>query len=90
MACSGVYPAAIWGMALYKKAEYLAQSTSDAFDALHSPGTQTPHSGIYRCEGCGHEIVSEGGKTFPPQNHHQHTVAQGTIRWRMTVYPVSK
>jgi len=77
-------------MALYKYANYLGQSTDAAFDTLHNPGVATPHSGIYRCEGCGHEIVSEGGKQFPPQNHHQHTLAQGTIRWRLAVYSQSK
>jgi hypothetical protein len=36
--------------------------------------------------GCGREDVSEKGKPFPPQNHHQHTLAQGLIRWRLIVY----
>ncbi|PWV22291.1 protein L, partial [Cronobacter sakazakii] len=25
-------------------------------------------------------------KTIPPQNHHQHTPAQGNIRWQLFVY----
>jgi len=73
-------------MALYKHGQYLRQSSDNAFDTLHSPGQNTPHSGIYRCEGCGNEVASNGGNPLPPQNHHQHTPAQGNIRWRMAVY----
>jgi hypothetical protein len=73
-------------MALYKHGNYLTQINDTAFDVEHKPGQSTPHSGIYRCMGCGREIVSEGGKVFPPQNHHQHTATQGTIRWKMIVY----
>ena len=77
-------------MALYKSSTYLTQSSDDAFDKIYAPGSQTPHSGIYRCEGCGFEIVSEGAKPFPPQNHHQHSPSQGSIRWRMIVYAQHK
>jgi hypothetical protein len=74
-------------MALYNDIKYLVRSSdSTAFDALQNPGALTTHSGIYRCEGCGHEVVSEGGKPLPPQNHHQHPTSQGAIRWRMIVY----
>jgi hypothetical protein len=73
-------------MALYKSSDYLQQSQDGVFDADHKPGEATPHSGIYRCMGCGREAVSEEGKPLPPQNHHQHTTAQGAIRWRMIIY----
>jgi hypothetical protein len=73
-------------MALYKYGSYLQQNTDKAFDVEHQPGTKPPHSGIYRCMGCGREIVAEEGRQFPPQNHHQHTGSQGAIRWRMIVY----
>jgi hypothetical protein len=73
-------------MALYKHGQYLTQSNDAAFDLEHKPGSTTPHSGIYRCMGCGREIVSEQGKPFPPQNHHQHSAAQGSIRWKMIAY----
>ena len=73
-------------MALYKNGDYLKQSSDAAFDTDYKPGETTPHSGVYRCMGCGREIVSEGTKSFPPQNHHQHTASQGSIRWRMVVY----
>lgn len=73
-------------MALYKDAQYFSQSTDAAFDIVATPGQQTPHSGIYRCEGCGHEVASNAGNPLPPQNHHQHAVEQGAIRWRMIAY----
>ena len=73
-------------MALYKEAQYLTASTDEAFDSHYLPGAAVPHSGIYRCAGCGREIVAEEARQFPPQNHHQHTVAQGPTRWKMIVY----
>jgi ribosomal protein L37AE/L43A len=73
-------------MALYKNGTYLQQSTHAAFDTIHNPGASTPHSGIYRCEGCGHEIASNANNPLPPQNHHQHSTSQGSIRWRLIVY----
>ena len=77
-------------MALYKDIRYLTVNSDAAFDAIHSPGASTPHSGIYRCEGCGHEIASNAGNPLPPQNHHQHATGRGTIRWRMIVYAETK
>jgi hypothetical protein len=73
-------------MALYKFPQLLIQSQDAAFDTLSGPGAQTPHSGIYRCEGCGKEIAANAGNPLPPQNHHQHAVGQGPIRWRLAVY----
>lgn len=72
-------------MANYKYGHYLNQSNHQAFDQIHSPGTQTLYSGIYRCEGCGINEVSTYSHPLPPQNHHQHTSEQGTIRWRLIV-----
>lgn len=73
-------------MALYKYAQYVSLSNHEVFDSTHTPGATTPHSGIYRCEGCGHEVASNGGNPLPPQNHHQHSTSHGAIRWRLTVY----
>jgi hypothetical protein len=73
-------------MATYKYANYLGQNQDGAFDLEHPPGGVTPYSAIYRCGGCGREIVSEHNKPFPPQNHHAHSQTQGAIRWRMIVY----
>jgi hypothetical protein len=73
-------------MAIYRDNIYLTHSNSNVFSVDHNPGAQPPHSGIYRCMGCGREIVAEQQRQLPPQNHHQHTAAQGQIRWRMIVY----
>lgn len=73
-------------MSLYKYGAYLQQSQDASFDAVHRPGAVPPHSGIYRCPGCGREVVAEEGRQLPPQNHHQHTLQQGDVRWQMIVY----
>ncbi|SPB17610.1 hypothetical protein NOV72_04814 [Caballeronia novacaledonica] len=70
-------------MANYKYGKFLNQSDNAAFDRVTDPGHEAPHSGIYRCEGCGENIVSTYGHRLPPQNHHQHNQAQGSIRWRL-------
>ncbi len=72
-------------MAQYKYSTYLTVNTNEAFDATHEPGSLTPYSGIYRCIGCGKEDVCVQGKPLPPQNHHQHAVGQGLIRWQLIV-----
>jgi len=72
-------------MALYKFSKFLEVSTHAAFDAIHEAGVPTPFSGIYRCTGCGHEVTSVRPHPLPPQNHHQHTQAQGRIRWQLVV-----
>jgi hypothetical protein len=77
-------------MALYKHGNHLTQTNDAAFDLIHSPGVATPHSGIYRCEGCGHEVASNAGNPLPPQNHHQHSTSQGPIRWYLLVYAQTK
>jgi hypothetical protein len=73
-------------MAYYKYDQFIKKSNAEAYDKVHSPGIQAPHAGIYRCDGCGHEIGIARGHTLPPQGHHQHTTAQGSIRWRLIVY----
>jgi hypothetical protein len=73
-------------MAMYKDGRLLTQVTDEVFDKVLSPGELTPLSGIYRCTGCGREIVSEDAKILPPQNHHQHSQVQGAIRWWLIVF----
>ena len=70
-------------MALFKYNHFFTQTSHTNFDALHGPGTKVPDSGIYRCEGCGHEIAHTEYNILPPQNHHQHSQQQGAIRWRL-------
>jgi hypothetical protein len=77
-------------MALYKYSQYFVVSQHESFDTIHAPGAPAPYSGIYRCEGCGHEVASIAGAPLPPQNHPQHLVSQGAIRWRMVVYAQHK
>src|SRR4051812_32571448 len=48
-------------MALYKDVGYLTQNQGSEFDTIHGPGDDSPHSGIYRCEGCKREIASNAG-----------------------------
>jgi hypothetical protein len=72
-------------MALYKYGAYIEISQDAAFDQLNTPSTSAPWPGIYRCHACGHEIGIAQGHTLPPQNHHQHTLAQGPIQWRLVV-----
>lgn len=73
-------------MALYKRPEDIARSDHAAFDKEYRPGSAPEHSGIYRCKGCGREVVAEEARTLPPQNHHQHSQAQGAVIWRMAIY----
>lgn len=76
-------------MAYFKYDKYLSKYDNDMFDKLHKPGEQVTFSGVYRCEGCGKEISHNSSVSLPPQNHHQHTPAQGEIRWRMIVWAVT-
>ena len=73
-------------MALYKYQQYLKLDQGNTFDQEHPPGSLAPLSGIYRCMGCGKEVASNQQQPLPPQNHHQHTVLQGTIRWKLVVF----
>lgn len=72
-------------MAYYKYKKYLTETEHDLFDKVYESGESTPYSGIYRCEACGREDASISGKPLPPQNHHQHSLDQGKIRWRLAV-----
>jgi hypothetical protein len=72
-------------MALYKNGNYLKKSESGTFDETYAPGTLTPFSGIYRCEVCGHEIVSVYNAQLPPQVHTKHPTDK-PIAWRMIVF----
>jgi hypothetical protein len=72
-------------MATYKYIKFLDESKSPVFDKPLKPSSPTPHSGIYRCQGCRREIVSTEGHPLPPQNHHQHTNNEGDIIWKLIV-----
>jgi hypothetical protein len=70
----------------YKYGQFLTKSDDAKFDEIYEPGTATPYSGVYQCEGCGKEVTSVFPHPLPPQNHHQHTPGQGRIRWRLVVW----
>ncbi len=70
---------------LYKYTQFVKQWDNGEFDKLYEPGSSGGWSGIYRCHGCGREVVHTMGKPLPPQNHHQHTLSQGKIQWRIVV-----
>jgi hypothetical protein len=72
-------------MAAYKYSQFLSHWTSDEFDQLYEPGMKAAWSGIYRCHGCGREVVHTTDHPLPPQNHHQHTTGQSAIRWCLLV-----
>jgi hypothetical protein len=73
-------------MASYKDKTILFHDESTEFDKIHNPGDAAPHSGIYRCQGCGFEVASNQGQPLPTQNHAQHPATKGLIRWKMVVY----
>jgi hypothetical protein len=72
-------------MAQYKYVHYLAYLADQKFDPAHPPGTTTPHTGIYKCQGCGAEVISHAGDPLPPSTHHQHSLVQGGMAWRLIV-----
>jgi hypothetical protein len=72
-------------MALCRHEQYLNDSDHGAFDLLHRPGDIALNSGIYRCEVCGAEIVSEKSKLLPAKSHHIHAEELGQIQWRLIV-----
>ena len=71
-------------MAYYQDAKNISQFTSDIFDKDWHPGQIPIFHGIYRCKGCGREATIN--ERIPPQNHHQHSVLQGAIVWRLIVW----
>jgi hypothetical protein len=72
-------------MATFKYSHYLMNRPEPKFDPAHAPGTVAPDAGIYKCQGCGIEVVSDAGDPLPPASHHQHSLAQGGIAWRLIV-----
>lgn len=63
----------------------LVNDTNDWWRTTYSTGDSVPVSGIYTCTGCKREITSNKNDPFPPQNHHQHTTAQGAVKWKLNV-----
>lgn len=59
--------------------------THEHWTTVYTPGKKVPVSGIYRCLGCKREIAANQNDPFPPQNHHQHELNKGDIRWKLNV-----
>jgi hypothetical protein len=74
-------------MSWYTKASSLVESNGagDHWTQSYTPGANVPVSGIYKCIGCKKEVTSNKDDPFPPQNHHQHTPAQGAVKWKLNV-----
>lgn len=72
-------------MAQFKYSHLLTNLPDPKFDPAHASGAITPHSGIYKCQGCGAEIVSTAGDPLPPPSHHQHSLNQDGVAWRLIV-----
>jgi hypothetical protein len=72
-------------MALYQNGSELTHEINARFDTQHPPGTKAPWSGIYMCTNCRDEAACNHGDPLPPQNHRQHSVTKGPIRWVLLV-----
>ena len=60
------------------------------WEKAYGIGTKVPASGIYRCNSCGHEITSNKGDDFPPQNNHQHPGSKADVLWELIVMTQTK
>jgi hypothetical protein len=72
-------------MAIYKNGLFLTKSNEACYDVVHAAGARAPNPGIFKCPGCGHEIVVPMGHTLPAEDHHEHTGSQGSVRWQLIV-----
>lgn len=72
-------------MVFLKRQAFWQESAEEALDILVACDVITPYSSIYRCEACGHEILSTKGAPMPSAAHHQHSYNQEAIRWRLIV-----
>lgn len=72
-------------MALYQNGNELTHKVDPIFDAVHTPGNPAPYSGIYICTNCRDEAACNHGDPLPPQNHRQHPVGKGEVRWKLLV-----
>jgi len=72
-------------MAQYKYSHYLTNFPDSKFDPAQPPAATTLHTGIYKCQGCGTEVISQAGDPLPARSHHQHSLDQGEFAWRLIV-----
>ncbi|MCO8166829.1 protein L [Pseudomonas sp. 21LCFQ02] len=67
-----------------------SQPGNEHWNTLYEIGDKVPVSGIYRCQGCGHEITSNARDPFPPQNKHQHSDGAVEVLWQLIVMTQTK
>jgi hypothetical protein len=72
-------------MTLFKRSNDVEVSISPEFDKEYEPGETPVRPGIYRCRGCGCEVVADASRPLPLDKHPRHSSAQGAIRWRLAV-----
>lgn len=72
-------------MSLFRRSNDIEVSLSPEFDREYEPGQTPARSGIYRCRGCGCEVVALDSQPFPAVSHPKHSLNQGTVRWRLAV-----
>ena len=72
-------------VAIYKHPHLLNQSSNRRFDTVRGAGAKAPASGIFRCQGCGREVIASKGEPLPRLDHHQHPAQLGNVRWRLAV-----
>ena len=72
-------------MAVYQDSSFLIRCDHFDFNVKLAPGTRAPVSGIYRCIGCGHEIVAGKEQLLPQHEEHIHGFELGPARWQLIV-----
>jgi hypothetical protein len=70
-------------MAQYKYKDHVTQSDSPAFETRYAAGAKVQNPGIYRCLGCGDEIVAAKNQILPTT--HQHP-GDGKVEWQLLVF----
>ena len=73
-------------MAVFMYRAFVKMQPNTVFDQDHEPGDIAPHAGIYRCMGCGREILSTFSIPLPSEHHHPHDACHGQRRWRLIVF----
>lgn len=76
-------------MAFYKSNYHLKQVDSEVFDKWFQSGMQAPHSGIYRCTTCAHEVALTKGQILPQIEKRQLCTAADETMWELIVLAVS-
>ena len=59
LGCLPINPENSNAMARYQHTSHIRMVNEELFDELHAPGTPAPHSGIYKCMGCGWEVAND-------------------------------